>query len=122
MAAPMPRFGSVWLDAVCLVPNAARVVMIVLIRLGSISASAARSSFLSWMWCGSEEPLCMDAALAEAAPETIGVAAARAVTADADRITRLLGPLRPETSLFSMLRIKDGSVEKSSYMALVVLV
>ena len=23
MAAPMPRFGSVWLDAVCLVPNAA---------------------------------------------------------------------------------------------------
>src|SRR5712691_3459127 len=118
MAAPMPRFGSVWLDAVCLVPNAARVVMIVLIRLGSIWASAARSSFLSWMWCGSEEPLCMDAALAEAAPATTG--AAVAVAADADRNTRLLGPLRPETSLFSMVRIKDGFVEKSSYMALVI--
>src|SRR5215475_1191075 len=113
----MPRLGSVWLEAVCLVPNPASFVMMAWIRCGSIWAIAARSSFLSWMWCGSEEPLWVVAASAEAAPETIGAAAA--VAADADRNTRLLGPLRPETSLFSMVRIKVGFVEKSSYKALV---
>jgi hypothetical protein len=44
IAAPMPRFGSVWLEAVCRVPNAARVVMFVLIRAGSICLSISRRS------------------------------------------------------------------------------
>src|SRR5690349_19184535 len=42
VAAPMPRTGSVWLDAVCLVPNETSFWMVAWIRLGSICANSAR--------------------------------------------------------------------------------
>ncbi len=44
VAAPMPRTGSVWLDAVCLVPNWTRRRMVALMRSGSIWRSRSRSS------------------------------------------------------------------------------
>ena len=41
VAAPMPRFGSVWLDAVCLVPNETSCSMVAWMRFGSIWLSRA---------------------------------------------------------------------------------
>ncbi len=42
VAAPMPRFGSVWLDAVCRVPKLTSFRIVALIRSGSMSRSIAR--------------------------------------------------------------------------------
>src|SRR5215469_7578740 len=103
----MPRFGSVWLDAVCRVPKPASVVMMLLIRCGSISLSAFRRSGSKSCAARAEVPLAkvlaearLTAALAVAVPATRG--AATAVAADADRKVRRLGLLLRGTPLFSM--------------------
>ena len=44
MAAPMPRFGSVWLEAVCRVPNWVSRRIVAWIRSGSICRIKARRS------------------------------------------------------------------------------
>src|SRR5215472_2905947 len=100
VAAPMPRAGSVWLDAVCLVPNETSVWMVALMRLGSIClnrASRAGSGARRW---GRPDEVPPDAALAAVACETMGTAAA--ATAEADRNRRRLGPFEPEASVLSM--------------------
>src|SRR5215472_5980323 len=82
VAAPMPRFGSVWLDAVCLVPNETSVWMVALMRLGSICCNrASKAGSGPRLWGRDEVP--SDAALAAVAWETIGTVAA--ATAEADR-------------------------------------
>jgi hypothetical protein len=99
VAAPMPRFGSVWLDKVCRVPNPASVWIVAWMRLESIARSrATRSREISGRWRGEAVPVV--AALADVAWDTMG--AATAVTAEADRNVRRLVPLRAETRLFSM--------------------
>src|ERR1700760_681550 len=102
----MPRFGSVWLDAVCLVPNPASVVMMLWIRCGSISLSIFRRSGSKDCAEPAEELLAkalpaawLTAAWAVAVLATRG--AATAVTADADRKARRLGLLLLGTSLLS---------------------
>src|SRR5215469_5244490 len=70
VAAPIPRLGSVWLD----------------------SARRAGSKFPVVL----AEPTLAEAALAGAITETTG-AAATAVTADAERNVRRLGPFEPDT-------------------------
>src|SRR5437016_12613699 len=96
----MPRFGSVWLEAVCLVPNWTSCWMVAWMRLGSIWRSTDNrpgSGPGRWGRC---EPVPSVAAPAEVECETSGTAAA--ATAEADRNRRRLGPFEPETSLFSM--------------------
>jgi len=94
VAAPMPRTESVWLDAVCLVPNWVSRSIVAWMRLGSIRLIRARRS-------GSKLPVFVagptlaEAALAGAITETRGAAAA--VTADAARNARRLGPFGPDT-------------------------
>ena len=95
----MPRFGSVWLDAVCLVPNPASVVMIAWIRAGSISLSTFRRSG-SNPWPRWRRPQPVAAALAAVAWATRG--AATAVAAEAARNARRLGRFRSGMSWFSM--------------------
>jgi hypothetical protein len=82
VAAPMPRTGSVWLDAVCLVPNWVSRRMVVWIRLGSIWLIRARraGSKFPVLWA---EPRPAGAARAGLAYATRG--AATAVTAEAER-------------------------------------
>src|SRR5215469_11552579 len=95
VAAPIPRLGSVWLDSVFLVPNETSFSMVAWIRLGSIwliSARRAGSKFPVVL----AEPTLAEAALAGAITETTG-AAATAVTADAERNVRRLGPFEPDT-------------------------
>ena len=90
----MPRAGSVWLDAVCLVPNETSVWMVAWMRLGSIwliRARRAGSNFPVFM----AGPTLAEAALAGAITETRGAAAA--VTAEAERNARRLGPFGPDT-------------------------
>jgi len=93
----MPRTGSVWLDAVCLVPNWTSRRIVALIRSGSISRSNARSP---------ESGSCRmaeGAVPASAVPLNRG--AATAVTAEADRKARRASGAelaRLRTSLFSM--------------------
>jgi hypothetical protein len=91
----MPRTGSVWLDAVCLVPNETSFSMVAWIRLGSICLIRARragSKFPVFV----AEPTLAEAALAGAITETRG-AAATAVTAEAEMNARRLGPFEPDT-------------------------
>src|SRR5215831_16271058 len=94
VAAPMPRAGSVWLDAVCLVPNETSFSIVAWIRPGSICANSARRA-------GSKFPVLLagpalaEAALAGAITETRGAAAAAA--AEAERNARRLGPFEPDT-------------------------
>jgi hypothetical protein len=87
VAAPMPRTGSVWLDAVCRVPNPTSFRIVALIRSGSISRSIARSPG-SGAW-----RLSAGSVSARAVPLRKG--AATAVTAEADRNTRRVEPTRP---------------------------
>src|ERR1700722_18226345 len=110
VAAPMPRFGSVWLDRVCLVPNPASVWMVAWMRLGSMARSTVTRSG-EGLGEGRREPACAVAALAGVAWATMG--AATAVTAVADRNARRLVPLGAETRLFSMPRINDEFKPKS---------
>src|ERR1700722_13506496 len=100
MAAPIPRFGAVWLEAVCRVPKAARVVMMVLIRAGSISLSALRRSGSIRGELRTAVAAEVVAACAVATWATRG--AVTAVAADAERNRRRLGLLRAGTALFSM--------------------
>ena len=94
VAAPMPRFGSVWLEAVCRVPNETSFVIVAWIRSGSICRRRSRRAG-SAADLGSLAPV---AACAE--PEMRGTVAA--ATADADRNTRRVVPARAGTALFSM--------------------
>src|SRR3984957_16303853 len=116
MAAPMPRFGSVWLDPVCLVPKPARVVMMVWIRFGSISRTAARRSWWSSGRALAAARLLTVDARASVALEMIGAAIAEA--APADRNSRRLGAWGRETSFLSMSKILGQSLQKSSYRLL----
>src|SRR5206468_5342538 len=104
VAAPMPRTGSVWLDAVCRVPNETSFRIVALIRSGSISRSIARRAG-SGAW-----RLSAGAVSARAVPLRRG--AATAVTAEADRNARRVEPLRLRTSLFSIPHIIDASGQK----------
>ncbi len=54
VAAPIPRTGSVWLDAVCLVPNETSVSIVAWIRFGSICLISARRSGSKFpvLWAG----------------------------------------------------------------------
>src|ERR1700748_3309485 len=97
VAAPMPRFGSVWLDAVCRVPNETSFSTVALIRSGSTSRSIARRPG-SGAW-----RLSAGSVSARAVPLSRG--AATAVTAEADRNARRVEPARPGTSLFSIPQI-----------------
>src|SRR5579863_10097670 len=95
----MPRTGSVWLDAVCLVPNWVSRRMVASIRLGSICLINARRA-------GSKcpvfraEPMLAGAARAGPACEARGTATA--VTAEAERNARRLGRFEPDASGVSM--------------------
>src|SRR5215468_8685784 len=96
----MPRFGSVWLEAVCLVPNETSVSIVDWMRLGSICPIRARRSGSKFPVLSAELGVTV-AALADPARMTMG--AVIAVAAEADRNARRLGrPFEPETSLFSM--------------------
>jgi hypothetical protein len=115
VAAPMPRFGSVWLDRVCLVPKLTSFWIVALIRAGSIRPINARKAGSNT--CA--EPALPDlaepaagAALAMVAWETIG--AATAVTADAERNARRVEPRGRGTWLFSIQRIFGVFKAKSS--------
>src|ERR1700750_51389 len=82
VAAPMPRTGSVWLDAVCLVPNWVSCWMVAWIRRGSICLLRARrdgQEFPAFL-AGPRPP---GAEGAGPACETMGTATA--VTAEAER-------------------------------------
>ena len=94
VAAPMPRTGSVWLDAVCLVPNWVSRRMVAWIRSGSICLIRARKAGSNFpvFWAGRGPA---GAALAGAACATMGTATA--VTAAAERNVRRLGPFGPDT-------------------------
>ena len=94
VAAPMPRFGSVWLDSVFLVPNETSFSMVAWIRWGSIWLISARRAG-SKSPVSLAEPTLAEAALAGATTETRGTAAA--VTAEAERNARRLGPFEPGT-------------------------
>src|SRR5215469_15139275 len=95
----MPRFGSVWLEAVCLVPNVTSFSIVAWMRFGSICLISARR-FGSKMPVWVAGPGVTVAALADPARMTMG--AAIAVAAEADRNARRLGPFEPGTSLFSI--------------------
>src|SRR6202042_2927289 len=112
VAAPMPRTGSVWLEAVCLVPNWVNRKMVAWIRRGSTSRSMARRS-LSGCRRGSAEPA--PAVAASAGTERARMGAATAVTAEADRNVRRVGRRVPGTALFSIARIHDGPQPESSH-------
>src|ERR1700722_1321913 len=116
MAAPMPRFGSVWLDAVCRVPKPARVVMMVWIRTGSISRTAARRSWWSAGRALAAARLLTVDARARVALEMIG--AANAEAAPTDRNVRRLGAWDRETSFLSMLKILRVNRYKSQVIRL----
>jgi hypothetical protein len=113
VAAPMPRCGSVWLDAVCLVPNRTNCWMVALIRLGSTRCSSCHRAG-STLGASSAKPSPAGAAYAGEADEAIGAAtAAAAVTAVAEMNARRLGPearnvwVFSEKWLFSILRTKN---------------
>src|SRR5262245_10118185 len=111
VAAPMPRFGSSWLDKVCRVPNSVRRWMVAVIRLASIRCNSIRRAGSKLAGLPSRlRPA--DAAKAGAACETMG--AAMAVTAEAERKARRLRPFGPAKELSSMPRIKNGSMQMSS--------
>jgi hypothetical protein len=93
VAAPIPRFGSVWLDDVCRVPKLTSFRIVALIRPGSMSRSIARRPG-SGAW-----RLIAGSVSARAVPPSRGTATA--VTAEADRNARRVAPARPGTSLFS---------------------
>src|SRR5690348_3815359 len=97
VAAPMPRFGSVWLDAVCRVPKLTSFRIVALIRAGSMSRSIARRAG-SGAW-----RLSAGSVSARAVPLSRGTATA--VAAEAERNARRVAPPRPRTSLFSMPNI-----------------
>src|SRR5690348_9636825 len=97
VAAPMPRFGSSWLDAVCRVPKLTSFRIVALIRSGSISRSIARRAG-SGAW-----RLSAGSVSARAVPLSRGTATA--VAAEAERNARRVAPPRPRTSLFSMPNI-----------------
>src|SRR5712691_6419941 len=102
VAAPMPRAGSVWLDAVCLVPNWTSRRIVALIRAGSTSRSRARSPGSGTCPMASS-PVLASADPASAVPVIRG--AATAVTAEADRNARRprgVEAARGRTSSFSM--------------------
>src|SRR5215469_9748483 len=72
VAAPMPRFGSVWLDCVCLVPNATSCWMVAWMLLGSIWFSRSCKPLLVCDGRGRRERVPAGAALAGVACETSG--------------------------------------------------
>src|SRR5215472_10896485 len=101
VAAPMPRTGSVWLDAVCRVPNCVSRSIVAWIRSGSTWRSSARRA-------GSGSCRA-SAGLALARVVLVRMGAATAVTAEADRNARRVVPLRGgrTSSFLDMLRIND---------------
>src|SRR5215472_2289080 len=94
VAAPMPRTGSVWLDAVCLVPNETSFSMVAWIWLGSIWLIRVRraGSKFPVLWAAPRP-----AGAARAGPACTTMGAATAVTAEAERNARRLGPFEPDT-------------------------
>jgi hypothetical protein len=110
VAAPMPRTGSVWLDAVCRVPNWVSRSTVALIRPGSTSRNSARSS--------SSGSCRVSAGLVPACAVPVRRGAATAVTAEADRNARRVEPLPPRTLLFSILRINDVFSQMSTLLQL----
>src|SRR5262249_53335975 len=96
----MPRFGSVWLEAVCLVPNVTSFSIVAWMRFGSICLISARRSGSKFPVLPAELGVTV-AALADPARMTMG--AVIAVAAEGDRTGGGFGrPFEPETSLFSM--------------------
>src|SRR5579863_10040568 len=84
VAAPIPRTGSVWLDAVCRVPNWTSRKIVAWMRAGSTCASRANNP--SSGGCGKSA----GPEAARAAPESRGTATALA--AEADRNFRRVAP------------------------------
>src|SRR6201996_5478513 len=112
VAAPIPRTGSVWLDAVCWVPTGPSRRIVALIRSGSIWRSSLRSSGSGCCFC----PPAGRSVAATAVPPSRGTVTA--VTAEAERNARRVAPVRPEaarpevagpeTSLSAMSNIIDA--------------
>src|SRR5215471_8482764 len=84
----MPRAGSVWLEAVCLVPNVVSFSIVAWMRLGSICPISARRAGSKFPVLRAELGVTV-AALADPARTTMG--AVIAVAAEADRNARRLG-------------------------------
>src|ERR1700758_4095097 len=95
----MPTFGSVWVEAVCLVPNDTSFSIVAWMRFGSICLISARRSGSKFPVLRAELGVTV-AALAEPALMTMG--AVIAVAAEADRNVRRLGPFEPGTRLVSI--------------------
>ena len=109
VAAPIPRTGSVWLDAVCRVPNWTSRCMVASIRPGSTWRSRARRSSSG---CCFVSP---GLAAAMAVPLMKGTAAA--VTAEADRNARRVVPA---DGLSPIPRINDEFAQMSTSLGRVI--
>ena len=100
VAAPMPRTGSVWLDAVCLVPNWVSRRMVAWIRSGSICSDQSPQSRVEFPVFWARPTGIGRCGAGRRGAASMGAAAA--VTAEADRNARRVEPLGPKTCLFSI--------------------
>src|SRR5262245_51728479 len=108
VAAPMPRTGSVWLDATCLVPNWVNRRMVAPIRLGSTCRISRRSAGPKLV-SSRALPSPAGPAYAGEADKAIGAAtAAVAVAAEAVMNARRLGPAAPEMFVSSLGRLDEA--------------